>query len=195
MNNRRKLLVALGAGTLTVPFASSAQQQAAKIPRIGIVEFGGPPDSQFVSDYINALRLLGYAEPSSLQVERRYAQGKAERFADLLQDLANKRVDLVFVVGNDIANVAKRVTPTLPVVTAGSEDPVMSGLIESFRRPGDNITGVTYLSPQLAAKRLELLKEIGYIASRDAVGPYPRRYLLRRNGICRTFARRATAIG
>jgi putative ABC transport system substrate-binding protein len=160
MNTRRKFVIALGASALTAPFASFAQQQAAKFPRIGIVEFGGPPDSQFVSDYINALRLLGYAEPSSLQVERRYAQGKAERFADLLQDLANKRVDLVFVVGNDIANVAKRVTPTLPVVTAGSEDPVMSGLIESFRRPGGNITGVTYLSPQLAAKRLELLKEM-----------------------------------
>ena len=160
MTTRRDLIVALGASALTVPLASFAQQQAAKIPRIGIVEFGGPPDSQFVSDYMNALRLLGYAEPSSLQVERRYAQGKAERFADLLQDLANKRVDLVFVVGNDIAQVAKRVTPTLSVVTAGSEDPVMSGLIESFRRPGGNITGVTYLSPQLAGKRLELLKEM-----------------------------------
>src|SRR5204863_3151097 len=138
MNRRRKLLVALGAGAPTAPFASFAQQQAAKIPRIGIVEFGGPPDSQFVSDYMNALRLLSYAEASSLQVERRYAQGKAERFAELLQDLAIKRVDLVFVVGNDIAQVAKQVTPALPIVTAGSEDPVMSGLIESYRRPGGN---------------------------------------------------------
>ena len=160
MNNRRKLLVALGASTIAAPLASYAQYKSAKIPRIGIVEFGGPPDSRFVSDYMSGLKQLGYSEPANLHVERRYAQGNAERFAELLLDLAGEHVDLVFAVGNDIAQVAKGTVPNLPVVTAGSEDPVMSGLIASYRRPGGNITGVTYLSPQLAAKRLELLKEM-----------------------------------
>ncbi len=124
-----------------------------------MIEFGAPPDGGFVLTYLAALKQLGYAEPSTLHIERRYARGDAARFAELVQDLATKKVELVFTVGNDIAQVAKKVASALPVVTAGSEDPVMSGLIAEYRRPGGNITGVTYLSPQLAAKRLELLKE------------------------------------
>jgi putative ABC transport system substrate-binding protein len=126
--------------------------------RIGIVEFGGPPDSGLARAYLAALKTLGYAEPETLRIERRYARWDAERFPALLQDLTGK-VDLVFTVGNDIAQVAKRAAPSLVVVTAGSDDPLLSGLIADYRRPGGNVTGVTYLSPQLAAKRLELLKE------------------------------------
>ena len=135
-------------------------QAAARPARIGIVEYGAPPSSGFANAYLAALGKLGFSEPKNLQVERRYAQGSAGRYGELLLDLAAARVDLAFTVGNDIALVAKTVVPALPVVTAGSEDPVMSGLIASYRRPGGNITGVTYLSPELAAKRLELLKEV-----------------------------------
>jgi putative ABC transport system substrate-binding protein len=158
VNNRRKLLVVLGAGAFAAPLYTLAQQPA-KIRRIGMIEFGAPPDGGFALTYLAALKQLGYAEPSTLHIERRYARGDAARFAELVQDLATKKVDVVFTVGNDIAQVAKQVAPALTVVTAGSEDPVMSGLIADYRRPGGNITGVTYLSPQLAAKRLELLKD------------------------------------
>ena len=159
MNTRRKLLVALCASALAGPMTSLAQQPA-RIPRIGIIEFGAPPESGFARTYLAALKQLGFSEPATLHVERRYAQGDASRFAELIHDLTTKKIDLVFTVGNDIAQVAKQVAPALSVVTAGSEDPVMSGLIADYRRPGGNVTGVTYLSPQLAAKRLELLKEI-----------------------------------
>jgi putative ABC transport system substrate-binding protein len=134
-------------------------QTRATVARIGIVEFGEPPQGGFAGAYLAALKRLGYAEPDTLQIERRYAGGDAARFAGLLQDLASRKVDVVFTVGNDIAQVAKQVAPALSVVTAGSEDPVMSGLIRDYRHPGGNITGVTYLSPQLASKRLEMLKE------------------------------------
>jgi putative tryptophan/tyrosine transport system substrate-binding protein len=137
---------------------SGATLAQSRVARIGIIEFGGPPDGGFARAYLAALKTLGYSEPDTLRVERRYAQGDAERFPRLLQDLVGK-VDLVFTVGNDIALVAKRAAPSLAVVTAGSDDPLMSGLIGDYRRPGGNVTGVTYLSPQLAAKRLELLKE------------------------------------
>jgi putative ABC transport system substrate-binding protein len=144
-----------------LPFVARAAlaQTRASTARIGIVEFGGPPPGGFANIYVAALKRLGYSEPDTLQIERRYAEGDAARFAELLKDLASRNVDVVFAIGNDIANVAKQVVPGLSVVAAGSEDPVMSGLIREYRRPGGNITGVTYLSPQLASKRLELLKE------------------------------------
>lgn len=90
MNNRRKLLFAFGASLIAAPLASYSQYKSTKIPRIGIVEFGGPPDSRFVSDYISGLKQLGYSEPASLEVERRFAQGDAERFAELLLEPRRK---------------------------------------------------------------------------------------------------------
>ena len=105
------------------------------------------------------MRALGYTEPGSLRVERRYAHGDATRFHALLGELRTTKVDLVFAIGHDIAHAAQQAAPELRVVTAGSEDPVMGGLIRDYQRPGGNITGVTYISTELAAKRLELLKE------------------------------------
>ena len=154
---RRRFLIAMGATPLLAHPAFA--QKSARPARIGILEFGAPPQGRFVSAYLAALKRLGYAESDSLQIERRYAQGDATRFSELLRDLAARKVDLVFTVGNDFAQVAKQVTPALSVVTAGSDDPVMSGLIRDYRRPGGNITGVTYLSPQLAPKRLDMLRE------------------------------------
>ena len=153
---RRVFLFTMAAWPMLAVVGAFAQE---KISRIGIVEFGAPPESWFARTYLGALKQLGYIEPATLQIERRYAQGDATRFAELVRDLETSKVNLVFTVGTDIAQVAKRVAPGLLVVTAGSEDPVMSGLISDYRRPGGNVTGVTYLSPQLAAKRLELLKE------------------------------------
>ena len=138
-------------------------------PRIGVVEFGVPPESTFARGYLAALRELGYAEPDRLLVERRYAEGDTARLGAIFQDLAAAKVDLVFTVGNDLARIAQRANPSLRIVTAGSDDPVMSGLIADYRRPGRNVTGVTYLSTQLASKRLELLKEALPGASRVAV--------------------------
>lgn len=153
---RRELLLAAGALFVHPP---AGAQAAARPARIGVVEFGNPPDGGFVRGYLAALGALGFAEPATLRVERRYAQGNPARFAELLAELAASGVGLVFTVGNDIAQVAKVAAPSLAVVTAGSEDPVMSGLIADYRRPGGNITGVTYLSTELATKRLELLRD------------------------------------
>ena len=77
--------------------------------RVGIVEYGTPPSSGFADGYIAALSKLGFSEPKTLQIERRYAQGNAARYGELLQDLAATKVDLVFAVGHDIAHIAKKV--------------------------------------------------------------------------------------
>jgi len=152
---RRQFLIAACA----LPLGAGAALAQSRPARIGVVEFGAPPPSGFARAYLAALKGHGYAEPVTLRVEARYAQGEAARFSELIEDLAKAKVDMVFTVGNDIAQVAKKIAPALPVVTAGSEDPVQSGLIADYRRPGGNVTGVTYLSPQLASKRLEMLKQ------------------------------------
>jgi|SRR6185295_5972441 len=159
MSRAHRRLFLIAAVALPLNFRSASAQAPARAARIGIVEFGAPPESSSVQTYLAALGRLGYAEPTALQIERRYAKGDAGRFAGLVRDLAASNVSLVFTVGNDIARIAKEVAPELPVVTVGSEDPVLSGLIRGYRRPGGNVTGVTYLSPQLANKRLEMLKE------------------------------------
>lgn len=153
---RRALVTAIGAWAL-VPVPTGAAQPV-RPARIGIIEFGAPPPSGFARAYVAALERQGYSETATLVLERRWAHGDPARLPAIVDELAARRVDIVFCVGNDIARVAKRVAPALPVVVAGSEDPVKSGLIDDYRRPGGNVTGVTYLSTHLAAKRLELLK-------------------------------------
>jgi putative ABC transport system substrate-binding protein len=144
--------VALLLAFLALPFASAAQ------PRIGVIEYGNETSAS-VATYLAALRELGYVEPHSLVIERRFAHARPERFTELVDELARARVNVIFTLGHDIAHVAKRVAPGMPIVTAGSEDPVLSGLVASLARPGGNVTGVTFMSPEHAPKRLELLRD------------------------------------
>ena len=154
-----RLLRALLAGATAALAQFAAAQSVASPPRIAILEFGGAPGSLFARSYLAGLKEFGYAEPATLRVERRYANLDPARVPVLLRELAAQKPDILFTVGNDLALAAKQAAPSLSVVTAGSDDPVISGLIQDYRRPGGNVTGVTYLSPQLAAKRLELLKD------------------------------------
>jgi len=159
MTSRRELLKVICLTALTAARGAYAQT-VTRSARVGIIEYGAPPSGSFANGYLAALGRIGFGEPKTLSVERRFARGNAARYGELLLDLVAARVDLALAIGHDIAQVAKTTTPALPLVAVGSEDPVMSGLIESYRSPGGNITGVTYLSPELAAKRLELLKEM-----------------------------------
>lgn len=154
MSLGRKLLRVLGVTMFALMHSPAADAQ----PRIGVIEYGNEPGSG-VAIYIAALQQLGYVEPRSLTVERRFARARPERFPELVNDLARAGVNAIFTQGHDIAQVAKQVAPGLPVITAGSENPVLSGLVASLARPGGNVTGVTFMSPELAPKRLELLKD------------------------------------
>lgn len=155
---RRMTLHLLGGLLATAGLAVHAQ--SGRVARLGVVEYGGAPDSALTRGYLEALAALGWREGTTLGVERRFASGRPERFAELLHELAALPVDLVFAPGHDIAKVAKTAIASTPVVTVGSEDPIRSGLIGSFSRPGGSVTGVSYMSPELAAKRLELLKDM-----------------------------------
>jgi len=160
MNNRRKLVIALGAGALAAPLASFAQQQG-KVWRIGFL--GVASASGYVKE-IDAIRArlldLGYAEGRNIVIEYRWAEGSPERLKELAAELVALKVDVIITHSLPGARAAALATTTIPIVIADGPDPVTAGLVASFARPGGNITGSTAFQTELAAKRLELLREV-----------------------------------
>lgn len=157
---RRKLLIALGAGALAAPFVSRAQQQPAKIARIG---FLGAETSSDTASRIeamrNGLRSFGYVEGKNIVIEFRWAEGKYERLRDLAADLVGLKVDILVTDGAKASLAAKQATATVPIVIANVSDPIALGLVSGLARPGGNITGSASFGPESGAKRLELLRE------------------------------------
>ena len=102
---------------------------------------------------------LGYVEGKNIDIEYRYAEGRPDRLPELAEELVRLKPDVMFVLGGDVAPFVRKATQTIPIVYAMSADPVQLGLAASLARPGGNATGVTFLQDELAAKRLELLKE------------------------------------
>ena len=160
MNNRRKLLVALGAGTFTAPLASFAQQPA-RVFRIGFLSSESASGYRTRVEALRAgLRGLGYEEGKNIIVEFRWAEAKHDRLPDLAADLVRLKVDVLVTHATPGSLAAKRATSTIPIVAAVVADPVDLGLVASLARPTGNITGSTYFSSEIAAKRLELLKDV-----------------------------------
>ena len=157
--HRRKLLVALGAGALTVSFGSFAQQQG-KVWRVGFL--GSESASGFASR-VEALRAglrdLGYEEGKNLVIEFRWADGKNDRLPELAAELVRLNVDVLVTYASPSIRAAKQATTTIPIVMAAVADPVALGLVASLARPGGNVTGSTFFMTELAAKRIELLKD------------------------------------
>ena len=158
--NRRRLLIALGAGALAAPLAAFAQQKG-KIRRIGFL--GAISASGYASQmegFRSGLRDFGYVEGKNLVVEYRWAEGKYERLPELAAELIRSKVEVIVTHGTPGTRAAKQATTTIPIVMATVADPVATGIVASFARPGGNITGSTFSSPELNAKRLDLLKEV-----------------------------------
>ena len=174
MMKRRKLLIALGASALAAPLASFAQQQPAKIFRI---RFLGVVSASSYASRVEALRAglreLGYMEGKNIVIEYRWAEGKYERLPDLAAELVRLKVDVIVTHATLGTLAAKRATTTIPIVIASTGDAVAAGHVTSLARPGGNITGSTFFSPELAAKRLELFKEAFPRTKRVAVLTHP----------------------
>ena len=119
------------------------------------------------------LRERGYVEGQNIVVEYRAADGKIERLPGLASDLARLKVDLIVATGTPLARAAQQATTTIPIVSAVMGDPVGDGLVASLARPGGNITGLTFLGPELVPKRLELLKQAVPRVSRVAALWHP----------------------
>jgi putative ABC transport system substrate-binding protein len=150
-------LCLVGAMLLAPCSSAQAQQPASKIPRIGYLATGFPSAG---SDALQqGLKELGYVEGESIIVERRSAEGKEERLANLAAELVQLKLDVIVVGGTAAARAVRRLTKTIPIIIPDSADPVAGELVASLARPGGNITGLTTMSSKLSGKRLELLKE------------------------------------
>ncbi len=149
-------------------------QQTGKTRRLGILT-AGTIGSEWVV-FFETLRELGYIERENLIIVRRAAGGKAELVPGLAADLAQLKLDVIMANGAVASLAAKSATSTIPIVTI-TGDPVRIGLVGSMSRPGGNITGTSTIAPQLAAKRLELLRELRPTTKRvgelvDPANPY-----------------------
>jgi putative ABC transport system substrate-binding protein len=144
-------------------------QQPKKIPRIGFLSSTAPPGTPYES-FRQGLRDLGYVEGQNIAIE--YRSGEVPRLTELATELVHLKVDLIVAQGQ-AAMIAKTAARAIPVVFGLSGDPVDAGLIDSLARPGENMTGMTFLAFELVGKRLELLKEAVPKISRVAVLAYP----------------------
>src|SRR5215470_8066055 len=154
------LVLLLVISVVVTPFAAEAQQ-AGRVYRIGYMSVVSRQSAEpLMVIFLRALRDLGWIEGRNLLVEWRWADGKVERLSGFATELAKLNVDLIVAPQSDSALAAKRVTHTIPIVHVVAGDPIADGLVTSLARPGGNVTGLTVTpSPQIAGKRLELLKE------------------------------------
>ena len=138
-----------------------AAQTPSKVYRLGLLAGGEPvvDTSNTGNALIRSFAERGYKLGGNLAIERRAAQGRLDRLPQLADELVASRVDVILTIGYPAALAAKQRTRTIPIVVIQAGDPVASGLVASFARPGGNLTGLSEVADELSAKRLELLKE------------------------------------
>ena len=165
---KRRQFIALIGGALGV-WPINAQTQQVKMHRVGLVfstapvsELTGPnPIHPAAKGFLRGLHQLGYFEGQNLVMEWRSAEGRFERFPEIIRELVSIKADVIVTVTTPMTRAAKEITQTVPIVMAGGGNPVAEGLIESLARPGGNITGLAALTGlENFAKGMQLLKEL-----------------------------------
>ena len=160
------------------PFVARAQQTG-RLARIGMLIPSGP-DAPSTREHYAAIReefaKLGYVEGRTIAFEERGGNGTPERLAELAAELAGLKVAVIVAIATPAARAAQRATTTIPIVVGSVGDPVRDGLVASLSHPGGNVTGITFLGPELVPKRLGLLKELLPTLSQLAVLWNPRAF-------------------
>jgi putative ABC transport system substrate-binding protein len=140
---------------------SRRAQQAGPLPTIGFLVPGTPTShGQWVAAFVQRLRELGWIEGRTITIEYRWAEGRSERFAEIAAEFVRRKVDVIVTSATEAVVAAKQATSVIPIVIAAAGDPVGTGLVASLARPGGNVTGLSIQQTDVAAKRLELLREI-----------------------------------
>ena len=167
--NRRTVISGFALSIIAAPLTARAQQPR-KMYRIGLLSPFSPSAAALWHEaFRQGLREHGWIERQNVSIEYRYAEGRNDRLPDLAADLVRLKVDVIVASITTDALVAKNTTRAIPIVMASAGDPVGSRLVESLARPGGNITGLSQIAPEMAGKRLELLKEVVPKLTRVAV--------------------------
>ena len=167
---RRRQFITLIGGAAAWPLAARAQ--TAKVARIGYLVTGAleSPETRINRDaFRQGINELGYVEGRNIVIEYRSADGKIERLPGLATELVGLKVDIIVALATPAGRAAQQATTTIPIVVTAMGDPVRDGLVASLARPGGNITGTTFLGPELVPKRLSFLRELLPTISRVAV--------------------------
>ena len=157
----RRTFIGVVSGLLAVPFATEAQQTA-RLPRIGVLlATGTGPLASGGADILReGLRELGYVEGRTAIIEWRFWEGKPERLRDAVAELVRLNLDVIVVGGSEASKAMKEATRSIPIVFSGPSYPIEEGLVQSFARPGGNITGITVAQSDHVPKMLQLLRDV-----------------------------------
>ena len=161
---RREFITLLGGAAAAWPLAARAQQtsgRTAKMPRVGMLMAGPAAHSAAILDpFYRGLHELGYVEGQNLAIERRDGDWKPDRLPALAAELVGLKVDIIVAWSTPTARAAKQATNSIPIIAAVMADPVGDELVANLARPGGNVTGTTFLGPELVPKRLQLLRDV-----------------------------------
>jgi ABC-type uncharacterized transport system, periplasmic component len=182
MMRRRDVISLLGGAAVANSLAAwplaARAQQAGKVRNVAWLGVGqADQPSPYLESLRAGLRELGYVEGQNIVIEWRWGHGKTERFPEFAAEVVRIPVDVIVAANTPAGVAAKKATQTIPIVIATMVDPVGDGFVATIARPGGNITGLTLQTPEITAKRLELLKEavpkvtrVAFLADRNAGG-------------------------
>jgi putative ABC transport system substrate-binding protein len=169
---KRREFITLAGGAAAWPLAARAQQRG-KLPTIGFLGPSTPSEaSHLVAAFVQRLRELGWIEGRTIAVEYRWAEGRADRAAEIAAEFVRLKVDVIVTSGTALVIAARQATSVVPIVFATAGDPLSTGVVASLARPGGNVTGLSLQQTDLAGKRLELLHEVVPSLGRLAIMAY-----------------------
>jgi ABC-type uncharacterized transport system substrate-binding protein len=158
MRRREFMTMLVGAAGTAWPVIGLAQQQ----PKLSTIGFLGPtaPAPGWVAAFLGRLRELGWTEGGNLSIEYRWAEGRPERIPEFAAEFVRLKVDVIVTAGTPVVLAVRRATTAIPIVFSSAGDPVGTGLVASLAHPGGNVTGLSFMTAEVAGKRIELLREV-----------------------------------
>jgi putative tryptophan/tyrosine transport system substrate-binding protein len=155
---RREFITLLSGAVVACPLTALAQRPG-KLPTIGFLGDGASVSVPWTAAFAERLRELGWIEGRTVSIEYRKSEGRPERVAEIAAEFVQLKIDVIVTYGGAVA-ILKQATASIPIVFALAADPIGSGLVASLSRPGGNVTGFSLLQPDVAGKRLELLRQL-----------------------------------